>query len=111
MLWIDTIDVTTIRVYNLTMKFIWDANKNSANIEKHGFDFSDAESVYENPHFIFEDTRQDYGEKRFTVIGWIKSRLVVLIYTKRNEYHRIISLRKANEREKKRFEDELETSR
>ena len=93
------------------MNFIWDANKNSSNIEKHGFDFSDAESVFENPHFIFEDIRQDYGEKRLTVIGWIKSRLVVLIYTKRNEYRRIISLRKANEREKNKFQDRLEKSR
>ena len=91
------------------MQFIWDENKNLLNIEKHGFDFSDAESVFENLHLIFEDARQDYGEKRLTVIGWIKSRLVVLIYTKRNEYHRIISLRKANEREKKKFQDRLET--
>jgi len=92
------------------MNFVWDDNKNLSNIEKHGLDFSDAEYVFENSHFIFEDVRQDYGEKRFTVIGWIKSRLVVLIYTKRNEQYRIISLRKANEREKKKFKDKLGTS-
>lgn len=92
------------------MKFEWDHNKNQVNIQKHGFDFSDAEGIFEQSYLVFEDKRKDYGEKRIIVIGWLNSRLVVLIYTKRKRNYRIISLRKANEREKKKFQNRLGTN-
>lgn len=104
------IDVLTKRVYILSMTFEWDDDKNKINIQKHGFDFSDAKHIFEDPYLVLEDKRKDYGEKRFIAVGWINSRLVILIYTKRKQNYRIISLRKANEREKKKFQNRLDTS-
>ena len=46
-----------------------------------------------------EDDRKDYGEDRFITIGFLDGRMVVLVWTPRNDTLRIISMRKANERE------------
>ena len=46
-----------------------------------------------------EDDRQDYGEDRFITIGFLDERMVILVWTHRNGACRIISMRKANERE------------
>ena len=51
------------------------------------------------------DERKNYGEPRFIVMGCIKSRVMVAVYTGRGTgIIRIISLRKANSREKEKFE-------
>lgn len=87
------------------MKFEWDETKNAANIEKHGIDFNDAYELFQGNRVIFPDVRKDYGEERFIAVGRIKNRLMVAAYTQRSpEIIRIISLRKANSREKERFE-------
>lgn len=91
------------------MHYEWDENKNQINIEKHGFDFNDTHLLFEQPYLIYEDSRANYGEKRFIAVGTIKDRVVVLIFTKRNNKIRIISMRTANERETKKFKDRLET--
>ncbi len=87
------------------MELEWDEAKNTANIEKHGIDFNNAHEIFSENRLIFLDVRNDYGEERFVAVGWIRSRLMVLIYTQRPpEVIRVISLRKANNREKDRFE-------
>jgi uncharacterized DUF497 family protein len=52
---------------------------------------------------FIEDTRKDYGEKRFRVFGYIGDRLYVAVITPRNEIEHVISLRKANTREVKEY--------
>jgi hypothetical protein len=47
-----------------------------------------------------EDDRQDYGEDRFITIGFLDATMVVLIWTPRDGAHRVIGMRKANERER-----------
>ena len=47
-----------------------------------------------------EDDRRDYGEERFITIGFLDDTMVVLVWTPRDGTHRIISMRKANERER-----------
>lgn len=59
-----------------------------------------AGEVYEGAHLTFEDKRRDYGEERIITIGFLDGRMVVLVWTPRKGAHRIISMRKANEREK-----------
>lgn len=52
------------------------------------------------------DDRKDYGENRFVGMGYIKDRLMVVIFTKREpNIIRIISLRKANNREQTKFKE------
>ena len=47
-----------------------------------------------------EDDRRDYGEERFITIGFLDETMVVLVWTPRDGTRRIISMRKANERER-----------
>ncbi|MFT4435013.1 BrnT family toxin [Caballeronia sp. 15715] len=49
------------------------------------------------------DLRRNYGEQRFTTAGWLDGRIVVLFWTPRGEDRRIISMRKANDRETKKI--------
>jgi uncharacterized DUF497 family protein len=51
------------------------------------------------------DTRRSYGEERLQLMGLIKQRLFVLVYIPRHDAMRIISARKANQREVKHYED------
>lgn len=98
------------------MKFEWDKEKNKWNIHKHGLDFADAHEIFKSPMLIIPDTRRDYGENRYIGLGYIKHRLMVLVFTEReSNIIRIISLRKANNREQTKFDatlkDRLETYR
>ena len=63
-------------------------------------DFSFATAIFS------EDTRADYGEVRIQAVGYIAERLHVLIYTERGDTIRVISLRKANDREVRRYDRE-----
>ena len=54
-----------------------------------------------------EDARFDYGEPRFTTVGVLDGRMVILVWTPRGEVRRIISMRKANEREIEKFAQAL----
>lgn len=83
------------------MKFEWDKKKNQLNYEKHGLSFEDAEYIFASKTVSFIDDREDYGEKRFITLGELKNRVVIVVHTERNFVTRIISMRKANEREKK----------
>lgn len=81
----------------------WDEDKRAANLEKHGVDFSDALEFEWDTALTADDARQDYSEPRFVSIGFIGPRLHVLVWTPRGERFRVISLRKANAREVKRY--------
>ena len=56
------------------MDFTWHEPKRLANLKKHGVDFVFAERVFEGPTFTFEDTREDYRERRWVTLGWRKRR-------------------------------------
>lgn len=90
------------------MNFEWDEKKNSLNYEKHGLRFEDAEFVFSSKTISFIDDREDYGEQRFITLGELKNRVIVVVHTQRNFVTRIISMRKANEREKKIYLKRLE---
>ena len=52
-----------------------------------------------NTYLTREDARENYAEPRFQTAGWLDGRIVMLVWTPRGEARRIISMRKANERE------------
>ena len=96
------------------MRFEWDEQKNQANIRKHGFDFSDAWQIFEEPMVTILDDRFEYGEDRWIGIGLLQARTVVVVFTEPDdETARIISLRKALTYEQRQYErflrDELGT--
>ena len=55
--------------------------------------------VFAGSTLTVEDDRQNYGEGRFITIGFLDGRMVILVWTPRSGTRRIISMRKANERE------------
>ncbi len=87
--------------------FEWDEAKAAQNLAKHGVGFDDARAVFRDPFAIeLLDDRQDYGEERYILIGMNAANVLVVVYTERNEKHRIISARKARPNERKFYHDE-----
>lgn len=86
----------------------WDETKNQENLSKHGLSFEDADIVFSGPCVTFEDERfDDYGEQRFITLGQLEGRVVVIAHTERGERTRVISMRKANSREQKVYQERL----
>lgn len=87
---------------------MWDETKCAENLLKHGVDFSIADAFDWESAELVPDSRRDYGEERHVAIGIVGERVYVMVYTLRGENIRIISLRKANQREVKRYVETLE---
>ena len=88
------------------MDFEWDEVKSELCFRRRGFDFAYAVKAFYDPARTVEaDTRRNYGEERYRLIGSIEGRLYIVIYTPRHDTTRIISAHKANQREIKRYED------
>lgn len=85
------------------MKIAFDGSKRQATLEERGLDMADAAEVFEGNHLTVEDDRFDYGEPRYITIGFLAGHMVVLVWTPRGEACRIISMRKANDREQKAY--------
>lgn len=87
-------------------EFEWDPNKEERNILDRGLDFRTASRIWEGPVLEKVDARHDYGETRIMAFGKVNGRLMAVLYTWRGGNRRIISARKANGREQRRFEAE-----
>jgi hypothetical protein len=85
------------------MRITYDPNKRARTLAARGLDFEDAAIVFAGETAEIEDTRRNYGERRVTCFGYLNGRLVVVVYTDRGEQRHVISMRKANEREKTRL--------
>jgi len=79
----------------------WDNAKCRSNIVKHGFDFRDAESVFDNLHVTIPSPYPQ--ECRWLAIGMIGESCVTIIYTLRGLNRRIISIRKARGNERNHY--------
>ena len=82
------------------MRIQFDEAKRAATIEARKLDMARAGEVFADATLTVEDDRLDYGEDRFITIGFLDGTMVVLVWTPRGGAHRIISMRKANERER-----------
>jgi uncharacterized DUF497 family protein len=89
--------------------FEWDPKKDRGNFQKHGITFSEASLIFSGIVFTVKDTRKDYGELRFISIGSIAGVVVIVVaHTSRYGVTRIISARKAKEKERERYYEHLE---
>jgi Uncharacterized protein conserved in bacteria len=84
------------------MKYEWDERKNASNFKKHGLYLADGVAVLTDEHRIeFKDSRFDYGETRIITIGRLMDEVIaVAVHTDRDGATRIISVRKANRKER-----------
>lgn len=87
------------------MEYQWDESKRFRNLAKHGVDFEAVETFDWETAIRFPDMRKPYGEERWLALGKIGERLHALVYTSRHDGLRVISLRKANNKELSRYDD------
>ncbi|MGZ8285421.1 MAG: BrnT family toxin [Allosphingosinicella sp.] len=90
------------------MAISYDPVKREQTLVERGLDFADAEQVLAGPQYEFADTRKEYGETRITTIGFLEERMVVVVWTQRDEDRHIISMRKANDREQRKYKDRMD---
>ena len=89
------------------MSVEFDPNKRQTTLAERSLDMAQAGSVFAGPTLTIEDDRKNYGEKRYITIGFLDNRMVVLAWTQRGPNKRIISMRKANDREQAHYEPRL----
>ena len=77
----------------------FDADKRAKTLAERGLDFARAGDVFADKHWTREDARENDAATRFQAAGWLDGQIVMRVWTPRGEARRIISMRKANERE------------
>ena len=85
------------------MLVTFDPAKNARNVAERGIPFRLSRRLEWSTALIGEDTRKNYGEKRFQAPGFIGERLHMLVFTPRPPALHVISLRWANDRERTQY--------
>ena len=86
------------------MRVSFDPIKNTQNLELRGLSFERAVDFEFSTSWIVVDDRKDYGETRYRAIGFLEERLHALVFTETHDGIRVISFRKANQREERLYE-------
>jgi uncharacterized DUF497 family protein len=87
------------------MGFEWDHNKATSNLKKHGIDFADAVTVFDDLNAVTIND-PDHNEERFVTIAMdAYGRILVVVYTWRGNVVRLISARKATKYERKQYRE------
>lgn len=93
------------------MEIEFDPAKRDVTLAERGLDFGDAIEVFGGPNETAADVRFAYFEPRFVTKGWLRERIVVVVWTPTARGRRIISMRKANDREQRHPPGRVERSR
>lgn len=96
------------------MTFTWDPEKAEANLKKHGVDFREAATVFDDAFSTaFPDGDHSAGKRRFLIIGMSAlGRVLVVSYIEVSvQTVRIISARPATRRERTFYEENEASSR
>ena len=87
------------------MKVVFNPKKNAANIRKHGVSLAEGDGVLNDPLALTIEDDMAEGERRFVSIGTnFFGALMVVVYTYRNDEIRLISVRKAEPKERRAYE-------
>lgn len=78
----------------------WDEPKRRVNLRKHGFDFIDAEQVFDGVTYTYEDDRFPYGEQRLVTLGLLRDIVISMVHTEDSGNIHVISMRKATKGER-----------
>jgi uncharacterized DUF497 family protein len=89
---------------------VWDPVKALLNREKHGVDFEEAATVFRDPLLLVRpDEEHSQEEERWIALGKsIRQLLLVVVHTESERAIRLISARKAEPRERRRYEEQSE---
>ncbi|WP_332773820.1 BrnT family toxin [Phenylobacterium sp.] len=89
---------------NSGRRFEWDDAKAQSNLAKHGVPFTYAARVFLDPDVVdFDASKPEDGEVRRKAVGVIGGRLFAVVYTERDDVIRIISARRCNAAEARRY--------
>jgi uncharacterized DUF497 family protein len=91
----------------LNKQIEFDPQKRLQTLLVHDLDFARASEIFADAAATFEDVRCHYGECRYVTYGFLDDRLTVLVWTKREKKVRVISMRRANEREIKKYTQQV----
>jgi uncharacterized DUF497 family protein len=89
------------------MLITYDADKRFWVLEHRGLDFEEAALVLAGATLTIEDDRRDYGETRYQSLGLLHGRPVMVVWTPRGAARHIITMWKANERDRKRYKAQI----
>ncbi len=89
------------------MKFEWDEEKRLINLKRHGIDFADVMEVFDYETATEIDERFDYGEIRFSTLGLLFGKVVVIVHTELDEIIRIISVRNGDKDDEEKYFKEV----
>ncbi len=85
------------------MRFTWHELKRKGNLQKHDLDFAQAPQVFSGPTLTEEDRRDYQGQQRFNTVGLLGVKVVVICHTEVEDEIHIISMRKAQDHETRKF--------
>lgn len=91
----------------LQLVFEWDEAKAKANVAKHGVDFEETRTIFNDPWLLtYEDLHHSDHEQRYLSLGIsVSGRLLLAVHTEEREIIRLISCRKATSRERRSYEE------
>ena len=89
------------------MKITFNPRKRDWTLRERGLDFADAAEVFAGKHTVLADERFGYGEPRFISAGYLRGRMVVIVWTPRGDARHVISMRYCHEKEARRWRKHL----
>ncbi|AJP72748.1 BrnT family toxin [Sphingomonas hengshuiensis] len=93
------------------MRYSYDEAKRARILQERGLDLADAERVFEGFYLSRADVKHSGEERRTITVGMLNDEVVVLvIWTPRDGERRIITMWKANEKERKRYHEQRDRS-
>ena len=99
------VDLYVYRAYNTCVSAEFDPKKDVTNIQKHGVSLSDGDGVLNDPLALTAEDDSAVGEQRFVTIGMnVFGSLTVVVHTPRGDGVRTISVRKADPKERRKYE-------
>ncbi|MEG3437212.1 BrnT family toxin [Pannus brasiliensis CCIBt3594] len=89
------------------MRYDWDENKAERNLSKHEVSFEEAKTVFDDPLYVdFYDPDHSEDEERYLIIGESnRGRLLIVSYTERGDFVRLISAREVRRTEREAYEE------
>ena len=89
------------------MKFEWDENKGAVNLSKHKISFEEAKTVFDDPLYVdLYDPDHSEKEDRYIIVGESQQgNLLIVSYTERGDFMRLISARKVTRMEREVYEE------
>jgi len=86
----------------------WHEAKRQKTLAERGLDFANADTVFAGRSITLPDERRDYGEPRFITAGRLFGRFVIVVWTRRDNRRRIISMRHGHGEEEEHYREQMD---